>query len=85
MKASSPDTAPVLPMWKVVWATNVYARQGPSRDSPKVAELPPGSMIQELGREGDWIKHSAGWSLVNTGQNVCLERVSESTVCAFLC
>jgi hypothetical protein len=65
--ASAPPRA-----WKVVWQTNVYVRSGPTREAPKVAELPPGSVVQELETQGDWVRHSKGWTLAKAGNSVCL-------------
>ena len=65
-----------MPKWKVVWATNVYVRNGPTRDSPKVAELTPGTIVQELRREGDWLQHSKGWTLTKAGNNICMAPVT---------
>lgn len=74
-------------VWRVIWTTNVYCRANPSRDSPKIGELPPQSTVTELARIGDWLQHSAGalfifafklivragWTLTKAGSNVVMK------------
>jgi len=63
---------PDYKIWRVVWSTSVYVRNGPSRDSPKVGELMPGARVMELERVGEWLRHSQGWTLARAGHNICL-------------
>jgi hypothetical protein len=66
--------------WRVVWGSNVYVRAMPSRDSPKVTEIPPTTVVVEMARSGDWIRHSAGWTLTKAGSNVCLQEIAPVAV-----
>lgn len=67
-------------MWRVVWATNCYVRGAPNRESDKVAELPPGTTVIELGLQGDWVRHAKGWTLAKAGNNICMQVVGSADV-----
>jgi len=49
--------------WKVVNTPGLYIFSGPSTNSKSLGELKEGAIIEELDYQGDWIKHSKGWSL----------------------
>jgi len=48
-------------LWRVNGAVNI--RKKPSLKSDQIGGLKPNTIIEEFGRDGDWIQHRKGWSL----------------------
>jgi len=49
--------------WKVVNTPALYIFTGPSVTYKRIGSFHPGTIIEEIGSHGDWIKHVHGWSL----------------------
>lgn len=56
-------------------ASQLYIRKGPSITSPTIGTITKGSRIKEIAVEGNWLKHSAGYSSLKY-----LKKISSSTV-----
>ena len=56
-------------------ASQLYIRKGPSITSPTIGTITKGSRIKEITIEGNWLKHSAGYSSLKY-----LKKISSSTV-----
>jgi len=49
------------PLWKVIKKTNI--RPKPKLTASLTASFSEGALIEEIGKDGDWVQHSRGWSL----------------------
>eukprot|EP00466_Bigelowiella_natans_P012490 jgi/Bigna1/128196/aug1.6_g2904 len=67
-KPKSPCSTPPpsrrdLVVWRVAWKFGLHVRAEPRVESDIVNELSFEERVQEQRKEGDWIKHSKGWTL----------------------
>ena len=67
----------VLTWWRVqvIWEDTVVCREGPSNKSQGVTLLEPGSTVLELDTDGDWLRHSKGWTLTKSSAFVYMKVV----------
>jgi len=61
-------------LWRVLIAVNI--RKKPNLKSDSVGGLKPGTIFEELGREGDWIQHRKGWSLSFTNNVIYIAPIN---------
>eukprot|EP00466_Bigelowiella_natans_P011438 jgi/Bigna1/140095/aug1.54_g14803 len=66
--------------WECVCLLDLNFRNGPSLKHVACGKISRGNTVQEIERQGDWLKHKHGWSLIRTQGVECLRRVPEERV-----
>jgi len=64
--------------WVVVWPGGLRVRERASITGAPVGTLLPGTHLPEFAREGNWLLHSTGWSLVTDGMAQYMRPVVET-------
>lgn len=60
---------------------DINVRATPSATGTLVGAITAGTTVTEIERDGDWLHHSAGWSLIAaSGQTLLQPLVSEDAI-----
>jgi hypothetical protein len=63
--------------WKIVWNGGLRVRELPVLDAATVGILPNGTIVKQRDRQGDWVLHERGWSLIQIGNREFLRVVDK--------
>lgn len=65
----------VAERWRVVYASGIWIRSGPSTTTKKLGRLQPDHVVLVWDRSGPWLRHALGWSLSTDDVEPLAQRV----------